>query len=51
MKEMAMTASFMRFSVCQKIFTSWAGRRPRTRPATIAAMKHPVPVADSQLKS
>src|SRR6266566_3559316 len=51
MNEMAMTASFMRFSVCQKIFASWTGRTPRTRPAMIAAMKHPVPVAESQLKS
>src|SRR3989454_5188726 len=51
MKEIAMTASFMRFSVDQKIWASWAGPSPSTRPATIAAKKHPVPVADSQLKS
>src|SRR5437660_4988264 len=51
MKEMAMTASFMRFSVYQKIFASWTGPTPSTRPAMIAAMKHPVPVAESQLKS
>src|SRR5213596_2522822 len=51
MKEIAMTASFMRFSVYQKIFTSWTGPTPRTRPAMIAAMKQPVPVAESQLKS
>src|SRR6266550_4692313 len=51
MNEMAMTASFMRFSVDQKIFASCAGRTPRARPAMIAAMKHPVPVAESQLKS
>src|SRR5437870_4400575 len=51
MNEMAMTASFMRFSVYQKIFASWTGPTPRTRPAMIAAMKHPVPVAESQLKS
>src|SRR6266576_664180 len=51
MNEIAMTASFMRFSVDQKIFASWTGRTPRARPAMIAAMKHPVPVAESQLKS
>src|SRR3989442_316748 len=51
MNEMAMTASFMRFSVYQKIFASWTGPTPRARPAMIAAMKHPVPVAESQLKS
>src|SRR5437867_817545 len=51
MNEMAMTASFMRFSVDQKIFASWTGPTPRARPAMIAAMKHPVPVAESQLKS
>src|SRR2546422_8795587 len=51
MNEIAMTASFMRLSVRQKICASWAGPSPSTRPATIAAKKHPVPVADSQLKS
>src|SRR5213080_2990671 len=51
MKEIAMTASFMRFSVYQKIFASWTGPTPRTIPAMIAAMKQPVPVAESQLKS
>src|SRR6266699_2211035 len=51
MNEMEMTASFMRFSVDQKIFASWTGRTPRARPAMIAAMKQPVPVAESQLKS
>ena len=51
MKEMATTASFMRFSVCQKILASWTGPTPRTSPAMIAATKHPVPVAENQLKS
>src|SRR5438876_9480920 len=51
MNEMAMTASFMRFTVDQKIFASWTGPTPRARPAMIAAMKQPVPVAESQLKS
>src|SRR6266702_1965344 len=51
MNEIAMTASFMRFSVDQKILASWTGPTPRARPAMIAAMKHPVPVAESQLKS
>src|SRR5207245_3849483 len=51
MKEIAITASLMRFSVYQKILASWTGPTPSTRPAMIAAMKHPVPVADSQLKS
>src|SRR5205809_1408360 len=51
MNDIAMTASFMRLSVRQKICASWAGPSPSTRPATIAAKKHPVPVADSQLKS
>src|SRR3989442_9402353 len=51
MKEIAITASFMRFSVYQKILASWTGRTPSRRPAIIAAMKHPVPVAESQLKS
>ena len=47
MKEMATTASFMRLTVCQKIFASWTGFTPTTSPAMIAAMKHPVPVAES----
>src|SRR2546427_969410 len=51
MKEIASTASFMRFRVAQKIFASWAGPTPSKRPATIAAKKQPVPVAESQLKS
>src|SRR3989441_5417900 len=51
MKEIAMTASFMRFRVDQKIFASWAGPTPSRSPATIAAKKQPVPVAESQLKS
>src|SRR2546427_12555438 len=51
MKDIAMTASFMRLSVCQKIFASCAGPTPSARPARIAATKHPVPVAESQLKS
>src|SRR2546426_1236148 len=51
MKEIAMTASFMRLRVDKKIFASWAGPTPRKRPATIAAKKQPVPVAESQLKS
>src|ERR1051325_7684358 len=51
MNEIAMTASFMRLSVYQKIFASCTGPRPSTRPARMAATKHPVPVAESQLKS
>src|SRR2546422_4043462 len=51
MNEIAITASLMRFSVYQKILASWTGPTPSTRPAMIAAMKHPVPVADSQLRS
>src|SRR6266704_2380737 len=51
MKEIASTASFMRFRVDQKIFPSWAGPTPSKSPATIAAKKQPVPVAESQLKS
>src|SRR5206468_12918334 len=51
MNEIAMTASFMRLSVDQKILASWTGPTPSNRPATIAAKKHPVPVAESQLKS
>src|SRR5216117_1440235 len=51
MNEIAMTASFMRLSVDQKILASCTGPNPSNRPATIAAMKHPVPVAESQLKS
>src|SRR5439155_12949909 len=51
MKEMAIIASFMRLSVLQKIFASRNGPTPRRKPARIAAMKHPVPVAESQLKS
>src|SRR5204862_6185977 len=51
MKEIAITASLMRLSVYQKILASWTGPTPSTRPATIAAKKHPVPVAESQLKS
>src|SRR5438552_11593594 len=51
MNEIAMTASFMRLSVYQKILASCTGPTPSNRPATIAAKKHPVPVAESQLKS
>src|SRR2546430_12860677 len=51
MNEIAMTASFMRLSVDQKILASCTGPTPSNRPATIAAKKHPVPVAESQLKS
>src|SRR6266516_3241775 len=51
MNEIAMTASFMRLSVYQKILASCTGPNPSNRPATIAAKKHPVPVAESQLKS
>src|SRR2546427_4575130 len=48
MNEIAMTASFIRLSVDQKILASCTGPTPSNRPATIAAKKHPVPVAESQ---
>ncbi len=44
-------ASFMRFTVRQKICANRAGETPSRSPAKIAARKHPVPVADNQLKS
>src|SRR5881397_431959 len=51
MKEIAMTASFIRFRVDQKILASWAGPTPRRSTATIAAKKQPVAVAERQLNS
>src|ERR1700674_759882 len=51
MNEIATMASLMRTSVFQKIFIKPIGLRPSRVPATSAAKKHPVPVAESQLKS
>src|SRR5437016_14356547 len=51
MNEVAMTSIFMRLSVDQTILASCTGPTPSNRPATIAAKKQPVPVAESQLKS
>src|SRR5215471_2526424 len=51
MKEMAIIARRIRTQVFQKIFISRTGLRPSKRPATIAAKKHPVPVAESQFRS
>ena len=51
MNEIAIIASRIRTSVRQKIFISRAGLTPSSSPATIAARKQPVPVAESQLKS
>src|SRR6266513_2566605 len=51
MKEIASTANLIRTNVRQKILASCAGGTPRKIPAKIAAMKHAVPVAESQLKS
>src|SRR5260370_33841933 len=51
MKEIAITAVFMRLREFQKLLASCGGRTPSSSPATIAATKHPVPVAESQLKS
>ena len=51
MKEMAIMASRIRTSVRQKIFISLTGPWPNNNPETMAAKKHPVPVAESQLKS
>ncbi len=41
----------MRTRVRQKTLIRRSGLRPRNKPATIAAKKQPVPVAESQLKS
>src|SRR5579883_2476716 len=51
MKEMAMIARRMRLSVCRKMLARRMGDTPSRRPETMAARKHPVPVAESQLKS
>ena len=51
MNEIATIASRIRTSVFQKIFINCTGPRPSNKPETIAAKKHPVPVAESQLKS
>src|SRR6266851_9526537 len=51
MKEIAITASRMRTRVRQKVFASRLGLMPSSNPDRIAARKHPVPVAESQLKS
>src|ERR1044072_92792 len=51
MNEIATIATRIRTSVRQKVEASFAGLSPSSRPARIAAMKHPVPVAESQLKS
>src|SRR5277367_3384457 len=51
MNEIRTIASRFRTSVFQKIFISCSGLCPSGNPETIAAKKHPLPVADSQLKS
>src|SRR5579862_3968802 len=51
MNEMATIARRMRTSVLQKIIINCKGRRPSNNPEMIAARKHAVPVAESQLKS
>jgi hypothetical protein len=51
MNEIAIIASRMRTSVRQKTLMSRTGPSPSNNPETMAAKKHPVPVADSQLKS
>ena len=51
MNEIATIAARMRFTVRRKIAPSCTGPSPSSSPARIAAMKHPVPVAESQLKS
>src|SRR5947208_256256 len=49
MKEIAMTASFMRLSVYQKTLASWTGPKPSSSPTTTAAEKHPAPDAETQM--
>src|SRR5258707_773526 len=51
MNEIATIASRIRTSVRQKIFINCTGPCPSNNPETIAAKKHPVPVAESQLRS
>src|SRR5215472_14727119 len=51
MNEIATMASRIRTQVFQKIFISCTGLRPSKKPATIAARKQPVPVAESQFRS
>src|SRR5580700_8746724 len=51
MNEIATIASRIRTTVFQKIFINRTGPNPSSNPETIAAKKHAVPVAESQLKS
>src|SRR5215469_18687684 len=51
MNEIATMARRMRTQVRQKIFMSFRGLSPNNKPATRAARKHPVPVAESQFRS
>src|ERR1051326_5878678 len=50
MAEIATTANRMRFNVWKKIRMSCPGDTPRIKPPTSAAKKHPVPVAENQMK-
>src|SRR5580692_5402382 len=51
MNEIAIIARRMRTRVRQNIFSNLIGLSPNNIPDTSAAKKHPLPVADSQLKS
>src|SRR5208282_1166329 len=51
MQAMATIANRNRFSVCPNTFNNLPGPTPSRIPEIIAARKHPVPVAVSQLKS
>src|SRR5262249_26758700 len=51
MNDIAITAAFIRFRVCQKIASRSRKLSPNNKPAVIPASRHPVPVADSQLNS